>query len=384
MTRFLIYLFPALMDMALMTVIFVATRRLAEGGASATVAMAAPAAWAGAYMIVCPIVGRLVTSRNAAWMLVGSGLVMSALGGACILMPQTWGIFLLMIALAVTTAGFFVPFQVFMKAVEQDRPEGVVRSTAIYTFSWSMGIAAGPFVSSYVWTRYSWQWCHAIEIVVGLAVAIGIVLLRHHSRKQPSVPGVPSQPVANGYRDLPNLAWLGWIAGGAGCLSVAVVRALLPATGTISREEAGTLIAVFSAVQAIVGLCFLKGRYWMYKPWPVGILGAAGVAGLSLFAGTHQTAGLYLAAVCYGVYCGGIFFYLVFHSLVHPQRHAQYVSINESIVGLTGIVGPLAGGFIADHHGFSMPYVVCAIVVLGGVALQVIVHGLLVPVRPRQ
>ena len=384
MTKFLIYLFPALMDMALMTVIFVATRRLAEGGASAMVATAAPAVWAGAYMIFCPIVGRLVTPRNAAWMLVGSGLVLSALGGACILLPQTGAIFLLMIALAATAAGFFVPFQVFMKAVEQDRPEGVVRSTAIYTFSWSMGIAAGPFVSGYVWTRYSWQWCHAIEIVVGLAIAIGIVLLRHHARKQPAAPGVPSQPVANRYKDLPDLAWLGWIAGGVGCLSVSMVRALLPATGTISREEAGTVIAIFSAVQAIVGLCFLKGRYWMYKPGPVGILGAMGVAGLALFAWTQQTTGLYLAAACYGVYCGGIFFYLVFHSLVHPQRHVRYVSINESIVGLTGVVGPLAGGFIADHQGFSMPYVACAIAVLAGVALQVIVHGLLVPVRPRE
>ena len=115
--------------------------------------------------------------------------------GATVLMVLDAGAFVLFSGLrimylwisfqAIATACFFVPFQVFMKTVEQSQTTGISRSVALYTFSWSMGLCGGPFISAYVWEYFGWQWCHALNILFAATTIVGIILLRHHAHAEP-------------------------------------------------------------------------------------------------------------------------------------------------------------------------------------------------------
>lgn len=381
MTRFLIYLFPALMDMVVGSILFVCTVRMAESGASATAATAVMAVSSIAYMVSAQVVGRLVTQRNAAWLLIGAGFSMALLAALFVLMPGLRVMYLLVVVQAIATGLFFIPFQVFMKAAEHGRAHGIVRSTALYTFSWSAGMACGPFVSGYLWIMAGWQWCHALNGALALITAFGIYLLKHHARGKPasetSADSIDMDTPSR-YVVMPDLVWLSWTACGVGCMTWCLLRSLFPASGvvlSISKPDQGTILALAIGMQAFVGLSLFRSRTWIYRAMPVAAFSVFGIVGLVLFGWVESTAAFCGAAICYGIYSGSFFFYFVFHALTHPSRSGRYVAVNESIIGLAGILGPFAGGLIADHFSLSAPYFIAAGMVACVTVLQVIVHA---------
>jgi len=393
MTRFVIYLFPALIDMALGCAMFVAAVRMsAVEGSSALAVTTLATIWAVTYMIVCGLLGLVVSSRNAAKLCVVGGVAIAATAGAFILIPAPKVMYVLMVPQAVSTALFFVPFQIFMKAVEGGHDAGVVRSTALYTASWSAGLGAGPFVAGWMMTFWDWRSCMVLNVVIGLVTAAGILLLRHHARAERRHEPAAALPVAEvataaiqytrtpniEYARMPDLAWLGWVGSGAGFIVLSIIRSLLPKEGHelgIAEFNLGMILATVAWTHSLMGLVFLRSRTWMYRPVPVAALGLFGLAGMILFAVARHEAMFFVAAACFGVYSGAFSFYFVFHSLVHPEHSSRYISINEAVVGACSILGPVAGGLLADGFGFSTPYVFGAALVFAAVCLQAVVHG---------
>ena len=68
-------------------------------------------------------------------------------------------------------------------------------------------------------------------------------------------------------------------------------------------------------------------------------------------------------AQCNKAGSGCFYFLLVYHSLVHPEKSAFFVSGNEVLVGCISIIAPLAGGVCADIFGTSAAAFVFAMVV---------------------
>ena len=406
MTRFLIYLFPAVADVVIASALFVCSNRLADAGKSKTEVAAVFTAWAVVYIITNQILGRFVTSRNAARMLITANLLFAATAGAFVLFPQILAIYGVMAVLAVATALFFLPFQLFMKAVEPDQHQGVVRSTALYTFSWSLGFACGPFVAGFIYQWMGWQWCFAFNALLSVLIAGGIFLLKHHARHHHDEAASPEQLPAGetdrnnasvNYHDFPDLAWLGWVGAGVGCMGIYVIIALLPSLGVafkMPKSEVGLIIATLYVVQALMGLFFLRSRTWMFRARPVvgfAVFGLVSMAvfcvsllpaidgihlfadGIPLFAISLRTLCMYAAAVCYGVFSGTFFFGLVFHSLVHPERSAKYIAVNETVVGICGVAGPLMAGMLADRFNSTVPFVVAMALIAGVMVLQFVV-----------
>jgi len=382
MTRFLIYLFPALIDMALGCVMLVAPVRMAavEGSTALAVTML-PMAWAACYSVVCWIIRLIVNKRNAAWLTVAGSAGIALTAVLFIVYPQPMVMYTLMVPQAISTALFFVPFQVFMKSVEGDHDEGVVRSTALYTASWSVGLGAGPFVAGWMMTRWGWQSCMLLNIAIGLATAAGILLLKHHAYAahddRRATPSDTRERGENDYGRMPDLAWLGWVGSGVGFVVMAIYSSLLPKEAEmfgIPAFRLGIILATASWVRALMGVGLLFSRRWMYRPGPVAAFGLFGVASMILFAVARHQAAFFAAAVCFGIYSGAFCFYFVFHSLVHPKHSAKYVSINEAVVGVCTMAGPFLGGLLADLFSFATPYLVGAVAVLAAVVLQATVH----------
>ena len=399
MTRFLIYLFPAVANVIIAATMFVCSNRLADAGHSKTEVAMVFAAWAAVYIASNQILARLVTSRNAAAMLIVANLLFTATAGAFVLIEGVWAMYTFMAVLAVASGLFFLPFQVFMKAVEPDQHQGVVRSTAMYTFSWSLGFASGPFIAGFIYQWLGWQWCFAFTSLLGLLTAGGVQLLKHHAKHHHSEAIAPSQRTLNqsgcnitdvNYHTMPDLAWLGWVVCGVGCLGIYSLLALLPSVGVsfaIPKSQIGSIIALLYVAQALVGLSFLRGRTWMFRPGPVvgfavfGLIGLVGfgvsllpaVDGIDVLTVPLRTLGLYASVACYGVFSGSFFFGLVFHSLVHPHHSARYVAVNETVVGLCGVGGSVMAGTLADRFGFATFPVVLVAMIAGVMILQFVV-----------
>ncbi|MBN1436238.1 MAG: MFS transporter [Sedimentisphaerales bacterium] len=382
MGHLLIYVFPVLMDTILGAALYVNTVRMADSGASATATTAVFGILYIVYMFACLLVGRIVKPGNAAKLIVLAGIGSAVCSVAFIMIPSLKSLYFLMGCLSITMAMFFVPFQVFMKQVAQGKSQTIVHATAMYTIAWSTGIALGPFYSGIVWQLSGrWEYCFGINAIISLAIAGGIILFRHHAypteqvitkqRKKTKADLVP-------YEKLPDCVLLGWIIAAAGCAALGAIGGLFPKTAAelgMSQSNKGIILALIHATRAAAAIFFLKGHSpWMYRPLPLAIFGVFGLAGLAGFAGFSTVPMFCLAAVSFGICSAGFFFYLVFHAVIHPAKSARYIATNEAVVGVSGFVGPVAGGIIADHFSFNAAYGTMIAIVLAALAIQVSTH----------
>lgn len=384
MTRFLIYLFPAIMDVVIGAVFFVTIDRMSSAGGSGLSVSLLTCYWAASYTIFSLLMGRFTTRENAAKLLICAAIGISLTSALFLIFPGLKMQYVFAGMTGMFAAMFFPPFQVFMRAVEDGRPAGVRRSTALYTFSWSFGMASGPFLSGFIIYLYDWRGCHIMNFVLGLIVAFGVWMLKHHAeQKSDELTGSDEMEAASGvsgreYKNMPDLAWLGWIVAGIGCIAVTIVRGLFQyrAEGLgISPLHQGNILALVSYSQSFTALFLGTMGYWMYQRVLPLLLTLSGVAGLLIIGVGVSIPVLYLGAILFGFFAASFFFYFVFHSLVHPERSTFYVSVNESIVGIAAIVAPLAGGLIADAAGRDMPFLAMIPLVAVAAIFQFAVHN---------
>jgi MFS family permease len=306
-------------------------------------------------------------------MMMVSAISMMVLSVLFLVVPGKAGIYVLCAFTGISAALFFPPFQIFMKAVDTVGEKPVTYSTGLYTFAWSLGLSLGPFVAGYLMETGTattpggetsgWRYAYVFIICTALLTAIGIQFLQHlaHPAETPvrQTPSAPSPgPSSFDYSRMPDLAWLGWIGAGVGVIVISIIRGVFPSRAVTGLHMAdstqGTIFFLLSLTQALTGLALCLSRFWMYRPLAVAAFGLVGMAGTLCFGFGTTTPVLYLAAMLFGVYSGGFFFYLVFHALAHPVKSAHYVAINESVVGIGGIIGPVLGGLLADRFGFGV------------------------------
>jgi MFS family permease len=373
--------------MILALFLFVNPRRAAEMDPRSWVSAGLVTEWGIAYMLACPFVGRLVTSRNAARLMIGSCVAIALLCGAFALVGSIAAMYLLLPIGGVASAVFFVSFQVFMRAVDSAREKTVSYSTGLYTFAWSAGYAVGPFVSGFLMETGpdGWKLCYLVAGVSALLTGLGIWFLSHHAHGPAEAPPEPPPRDARppiDYAKLPNLAWLGWVGAGVATLVMALILGLLPSLCVklhMTAAVQGGIFFVIAFSRALVGLVLMKSRMWMYRATAVGAFGLLGLAGVLAFGFWQGSTGFYVAAVCYGVFSAAFYFYLVFHALTHPDRAAHNVSVNESVVGVGYILGPAIGALIVrafegEMFGFTVAFAAGAALLLAAIAFQVVMH----------
>ncbi|HQA00303.1 MAG TPA: MFS transporter, partial [Phycisphaerae bacterium] len=385
MAAILIYLFPAIMDMILSAVLFMCMVSSAQKGLSASAVAGMLTTWAFVYMISSLLIGRVVTQRNSAGLIMLACAATAALSIVFSTTQHTAVLYGLLVIEGVAMATFFVPFQVFMRVVGEGRQRTINQSVGLYTFSWSMGYAAGPFIAGLMWQHLGWRMSHVT--IAGSAVLVGVMtyLLGHASRPATPATRPTSGPVTNStqrrvadYSRMPDLAWMGWVFSGLGCLAVRLIFGLFPSSAAnygIPKFEQGLTLFLLSAFQACFGLWLSRFFWWMYRPLPILMAGLLGVGSMVLFSVASTPWMFYLAAAGFGCYSGMFFFYLVFHSLVHPERSARYVSVNEATVGLMSLTGPFVGGLIADHSSLRTSYLLTAALLLVAVVTQAFIHA---------
>ena len=388
-----IYVLPAIADTIVAQFFFINALRLSQQGESATIVANTVTTWSLVYLVACPILGRYVTAANASRLMVASMGGLALISFLFTLIPGVAGIYGLMALAGIATALFFLPFQVFMKAVDGANHKPLTYSTGLYTFAWSMGFAMGPFISGILMELGTTTpngensgWKYACYFASGLSALTGLAIffLRDLAQSQPAASAQPdatprpAEAARVDYSRQPDLAWLGWVSAGVGVIVITYLRAVFPVrsetTLHLTQSFQGLLFFLASAAQGLTGLALCRSRFWMYRPAAIAAFGSLGIAGALVFGFGQSHLVLCAGAILFGIYAGSFFFYLVFHALIHPQRSSQYVAINESVVGICSMLGAVLGGFLADRFGFGTLYASGAALILMVLILQRFVH----------
>jgi MFS family permease len=394
--RWLIYVFAAVMDMVGWLIAFVAIVRAAKLGASVSSVAALGATESATYLLVSYAVGRLVTPSNSSlfilWACTGSVIVSGLFSQVA-----DYRLFFPLVSFSgLNMACFFVSFQIFMKSVDEGASKPLPYSAGTYTFAWSAGCALGPLVAGFLIEAGHWGAgfgqcipCYLLSSSLALLTAIGTIFARKRflADQASSAAGGPSDKkhvpsdsrgqTLYSWGDKPDLAWVGWIACGAGLFVFFSIMRLLPKQATLLNwqdSQKGLIIFIMLISQALTALLLRRTTKWFFDWRKIVLFGLSGAGGLFVFAIRQTPGAYYLAAALFGIYSGSFFFYYVFHALRHPSRAARYVSINETVVGCIGVLGPLLAGAAVETFGFGGTYALGIVLIAAALVFQAFAH----------
>lgn len=387
--KFLYYLPPFIMNIMSGLLFFVPARRLALAGESAVAVAGALSAWAGSYALASLGLGFIQNKKNAVLLIfISQAILLSAfillLTKEALHLQYYW---ILMAGVGGTM--FFGPYQMIVKVLEKPVPglPAIVKSSAIYTFSWSSGLATGPFVAAGVWGCFDpsrgWKVCYGICIVLSCIIMGIVLLIREYVKKvekmelemgkDPSASSVEEMVIPEEDKKYPDMIWIAWSVSFLGYLTVSAFRALLPFRGEyihLTTAQQGVLLALVSYVQAFTALAFMKSRTWMYKPYWMTVAGALGITGMLILSFSRNFPLLFFGILLYGIYCGTFAWSLVYHALADRKRSSLYVGINEAIIGFCGIFAPLLGGIFSTPEKSSLPFLASVVLIFIAILIQ--------------
>ena len=353
--KFVIYLFPVMINFIASGVFFYVTQRFVDAGASKLLTAMVIPTWAIAYCISNVIIGKIVTSKNAAKLIAYGGVIIAASSLGFIFLNQLLLLLLAWTGLLGIGFGFYCSsFQVWCRELEQDSSSGIAMATGKYTMAWSLGFATGALTFGMLNAAIAFSICFA----VGVMVAAGVALIDCYLKKHPVVsasaaaPDVPSAADAV-VSKFPDYAWVGWIVGGIVSLAVNQLRSMLQvhgdAIGVVNNKEtmALTLMTV-SLVQGTTALFLVKSRIWMYKLLPLMLIALTGAVSMASFCFVNSLPGFLISAFVYGIYSGCGYFIFVFYALANREKAGRNAAVNEISVSIVSIAGPMLGGLLVD------------------------------------
>lgn len=368
--KYLIYLFPLVMDIAVSGILFIAAFRFSEAQVPAWMVGSTMAVWALIYTALAFAGGYIIKPEKSHRVLIGSSIGIALVSLGLLIFDGLYTQFLWLILTGSCGALFFTPFQMYMKRYIADNRSGIVRSTALYTGSWSLGFALGPLLFGLVSVKSAFICC----IAAGILMALGFILLELVPKSSPPNDAAVEGKNSADYSRFPDMVLMGYLVGGMGCLVIALIRTMGPFRGVqalgFTKDQMGIIMCLVSFFQSFAGYMLFFSKDWMYKRINGLLLNLAGAAALLGFAFCSSFAGFAVSAVLFGIYAGCFFFFFVFHSLVHPTKSHRYVAGNETIVGATGIVGPLLGGAFITPASSHWIFIAGAFLVFAALAGQ--------------
>ena len=152
--KFLMYLFPVLINLVQAAVFFISVQRFTDAGADKVIIGATTTAWAIIYCLVNVIVSRIANEKNAAALIFTGGTIIALSSLGFLVFDGLYTQFVWLALIGVAFGLYCAPFQVYMKYVENGSANaaGIAKAAGRYTTAWSSGFAAGPLVFNYCYS----------------------------------------------------------------------------------------------------------------------------------------------------------------------------------------------------------------------------------------
>ena len=369
--KFLMYLFPVLINLVQAAVFFISVQRFTDAGADKVIIGATTTAWAIIYCLVNVIVSRIANEKNAAALIFTGGTIIALSSLGFLVFDGLYTQFVWLALIGVAFGLYCAPFQVYMKYVENGSANaaGIAKAAGRYTTAWSSGFAAGPLVFGLLSAKAGFSICLAI----GIIVAAGILLVGNYYKNRKPAAVVPAETTVSTDTKLPDFAWVGWLVAGIGTFSINQIRTMLQPLGEtldFNISMLSWLLFTVSFAQASSAFLLSFTKRWMFKWLPALLIGLAGAGAMLLFVFSEVLPVFFTAAALFGIYSGCFYFLFVYYALLHPTKAARNAGINEIVVAIAGIIGPLLGGALANAE-MVYPFALSAILISAAMLVHV-------------
>ena len=358
--KFVIYLFPVLINFVVSGVFFYVTQRFVDANASKLLTAMVVPTWAITYCVSSGCIGKVVNARNAAKLIICGGTIIAASSLGFIFLDSLIWLLIWTGILGVGFGFYCSPFQVMCREMEQGSSSGVAMATGKYTCAWSLGFAAGAVTFG----MFNYTMAFILCFIVGTFVAVGVAVIDRKLKNAPAETGkcecnaVAEVENNEAGSNFPDYAWVGWIVGGIVSFAVNQLRSMLQGHGAElglpnAKETMALTLMMVSVVQGSFALLLVKSRVWVYKSLPILLMGLTGALAMAGFCFANARWGFLLTALFYGIYSGCGYFIFVFYALSNPVKAGRNAAFNEISVSIASITGPLLGGMLAQSTALS-------------------------------
>lgn len=362
-----IYLFPFAVDIVVALILFVGRHALAAQGASETVVATIPVAFGLGYTLSGPVMRRIIQPRHARAQMVIALLLVALAAVALAAAERIWVIQLLFVLIPLFFSLFFNAFQSFMLGVSLAHQRSLHSTVGLYTFSWSLGFAMGPFACSLALLFLDWSQTYYVAAVASVLIA-GCVALFRPAPPAPRVSALPAESLP-ARRPLLIPGWLGLVIGLVGWLLIATYWPVIASIRDVSPSNRGWVEFAWAISLACFGLLISRWQGWHFKPWAVAGFGLLAVGALLVFGSATSMSTYLVASSLMGMFAATTFTFSLLHCMSEPRLAAARVAVNEMMVGVSYLLGPVIAATLhsgAEDHGLAFNR---AAVLLGGAVL---------------
>jgi len=299
-------------------------------------------------------------------------MVVASLGIALIcvcylVVDQLWQLFALAGLTGAMMSGFWPPLQAWLGA-GKDRSQ-LLQAVGGFNVCWSLGILIGPVLGG---TLYAVDPSRVFVLAAVLMGTIFAFMLRLPVREETATEEQMDQSasLALARRFLP----VAWVANFATFFATGTVRSLFPKLATdlgIDPALLGKLLGLIGLTQVISFFLIARTDRWQFKLAPLVGIQLTAVLGLGILALGSSQIHFALGLLCQGVLIGTTFTSSAFYSLHAEGPGGKRTGIHEGLIGSGMLVGPLAGGLMAEHVGSRAPYLLASGVLLCAIAVEI-------------
>ena len=344
--RYLIFLFPLLVDVTISCFLFGMPVRASYLGLTDTATGWLFAVFNVTYILTAFVVGRWGGGQMPVLLLLGAGA--PAVLALLFLIDYTaWPLAVAMTGLAISSSSFFISFQLKMGSVTSMHPR---RSAAWYAFAWSTGMAIGLLLQGAVSGQDN-AWFIMPMLIMPLIVVALLLLCRDRLQAVVAVEDADDDLVHD-----PRYVLIGRISIVTATIVIFGCMGILPKVGLeelgIGTVTMGVILFLTRLAQAIAALTCMVYTRWLYNPVVLAAANILGILGFVLAAVNSSNAMLLCLGLCIAGIFGGVSFYqAVVYAIMDPAAATRHVSCNEMLVGTGAVVGSLLSGYAAELLG---------------------------------
>lgn len=321
-----------------------------------------------AYSAGCFFAGSLADRIGYRRVMTLCSLGMALVFGAYLVVDQLWQLFAIALAGGLCSSGFWPPLQAWLGKGKGRR--SLLLAVGRFNVAWSLGFLVGPALAG---TLYAHGAAYVFGMAAGLAALLPLGLLFLPLREpEPETTPADTASLAASRLFLP----IAWVANFATFFANGTVRSLFPKFATdlgVAPDLLGVLIALIGLTQTTAFLLVSRTESWQFRLGPLTAVQLLAAAGLCTLAFGASPATFAIGLLIQGALVAATFTASIFYSLHAEGPGGQRTGIHEGIVGSGFLVGPLAGGLLADHIGPRAPFLLASAVILAAIALQALI-----------
>jgi MFS family permease len=370
--------FPLLADLVVGLVLFVGRHSLASLGYDEVTVGSIVLCYGFGYVIASLLMAKIVTPGRAKVEMLGA---LASIIVICLLLANVRALLLiqaLYCLFPLVVSLYFNAFQIYMLNVSNRDARPLASTVGHFTFSWSIGYAVGPFLSSMLKTVSTWAQIYYLAAAVSLAMGLVLYIFRPEGDGASQVEARPA-PVHSARPSLVVAAWVGLLVGWT-CYNVIVIYWPVQAVQMgVSETVRGMAEFAFATAQAFSALALVAVKGWHHKPLWLTALGGLAILAMALFGTVSAPLLLTFGGLLYGTYLGGMWSHMAYHSMLDERKAVQRVALNETFVGICFLIAsPLSRLLHRAGTPFGPSYWrLAAVLAVGLVAQLLVAYGLL-------